>query len=381
MRQEFEQTRLFPLERNEFKDIGLDAQLSQIGFEKVICTSCNSEYFKNSVSQKQICGFEDDVSIPKGDNEPGHFIDPPIILETLFNFVEDQDNLLMVKPRKIINSGRQPLFVVAGVQIIDPILHDNIEIPSKTLVVAQPSVRLNFLGKTKIDDGTYTSFVNVAMIQVGKDLSSHVANIQKLLNFFGNFSLDVTSITMRLREKENNWGEGNFNSLILDLGYKGISLGDAVFIPNFPQDKRERLTISDISFGLERLMLATNGETPERKISTDLPEANKELFDLVKTVTLLIGSSVFPSSTYNPGRKTRELIKRLDSHNYGKNSVLFNLINYYWNWWKQFAELEVDPDDIYSIIVEELESIGANNDKKKKINPRNRMKEIAMRKK
>lgn len=332
-------------------------RLDEIAYSEANCTDCGSDFFRHSSSSSNNCGC---CKVESGQKR--HEANPLTIAEInkgLSDLALTNSGIFLQQPRHILNLRRNPLFITAGIQIIDDVIHDGAEKSTDTILVAQPSVRLNFLGKTDINQAFYTSFVNIAFAQTESSLASHTANLTTLLSFLDAIGVDLSQVTLQFRENQNNWGEGVFDSRILDLIYNGIGVGDAVLLQNYPQASREALTISDISFGIERLLLAVNQYTTEQDLFDDYTIHDGELLDLLKTSTLLIGSGVYPSSTYNPGRRVREVCKRIATKSEWRDDQSFigEAFEVYWGWWKRFAAIDVEPDDIHTIVQEEISSL------------------------
>lgn len=234
---------------------------------------------------------------------------------------------------------REPLFIVAGVQILDGVIHNDAEIPENRSLVFQPSVRLKFLPTIAANPGTFSSFVNIASLAVNRPHEEHEEVTEDWLNFLN--KLKIPNISTSRRATQSDWGRGEFQNEVFDIYSGETHIGDAVFRTGIPQDSRQSINISDISFGYERLLLVLG-------IVSEIFDLNaRSQMDLERTLTLILGSGILPGNKLNIGRKIQSLIKQLDY-----STLNHDAISKFHEWWSQFTYLPLKPYRIYDIISE-----------------------------
>lgn len=135
-----------------------------------------------------------------------------------------------------------------------------------------------------------------------------------------------------------------------------MEIGIANYFFDIPQGGLTSLaTMSDISFGLERLVWAINKTESYFYAIGPLPHTfltDTRQLDSVRTLTLMASSGVTPG-VRNHGSKFRRLMQSLVNP-FGI-LPLMELVNFYYKQWGDFQELPISWQRTYSIISKELE--------------------------
>lgn len=248
----------------------------------------------------------------------------------------------VTKSKSIINLGGTTLFTSAGVQVLDNVIFDEKKIPEKKLFVAQPVFRTQYMDQ--VGEGFSTTFINIASEIVNPSLIDHFEAVNDWLCLFEELGLKKEKITLEKIEKEPQWGDKKFKDFVLMIYYDGLEIGDANYIHDVPQKTRDSLKISDIGFGLERIKWILKGGSyfGENEI------VNPRAFDYCKTIMLLAGSGLKPSSKEH-GYRLRQLSKRLmDS---GKEYDEFlPALKYYYNYWKEWTYLTMPESGAIEVV-------------------------------
>src|SRR3989338_7711718 len=77
------------------------------------------------------------------------------------------ENARLAQPINVLNRiRREPLFVVAGVQLLDDVLYNETDMPECREILFQPVIRLKFIDEVDLQKPTTTSFINVASLRI-----------------------------------------------------------------------------------------------------------------------------------------------------------------------------------------------------------------------
>lgn len=252
------------------------------------------------------------------------------------------------EPLGIVNNKVKTLFTVSGIQLIDPVIHDEENIPDK-FFVAQPVLRTQFL--PTVSEGSLTSFNNISTVAVNRGYDEHVTSFKSWLEMLKERGFNEKEISVKVAKNKNRWGEKEFINEVISVLYKGVEIGEASYIDSMPQNSREPLNISDIGFGLERMNYALTGKTFNNDNENSLPV---DIVDSSRTLALLIGSGVFPSNKAQ-GYRVRLFSKNLVSKNivYGLNPK--DLFNSSYEEWSKWINLPINNVDFLEKAMEEYD--------------------------
>jgi len=262
------------------------------------------------------------------------------------NFFESK-GYNIVKPKSIINNKGTTLFISSGVQILDKVIFHEQDIAKEKIFIAQPVLRTQFIDQIK--EGVSTSFINISSEIINPPLHDHFNSIKDWLELLKNLGLKKENFAFQAKKGEPLWGNKKFKNNIMVIYYKGLEIGDAVYNYDIPQNNRENLIISDIGFGLERIKWILQGGS-----YYDNKNINLKISDYCKTLTLLAGSGLRPSNKEH-GYRFRQFSKKLILENIHDHENLNQIINSFYNFWSQWANLSISKENITKIINTENE--------------------------
>lgn len=248
-----------------------------------------------------------------------------------------------IEPLPIVNKGGNTLFVSAGVQIIDDIIHREGQLISIPRFVAQPVLRTQYVDG--VAEGSSTSFINVSTEAVNVSPKQHFDYLQKWLKTFYSLGMDSHEFTFGHRSIEKTWGSKSFDGFEIFVYYDGLEIGDASFNYNVPQSTRGNITFSDIGFGLERIKWVLRGGSYfDNFTSGPKDEISLSTLAFANTLSLLSGSDLKPSNK-EYGYRFRLFSKRFVDEVKGRYKDFDNLFaeNYkYWSKWTNLLVSEVE---------------------------------------
>ncbi len=127
----------------------------------------------------------------------------PEFLKSFFEKAEFKN----IPSKSIINENGSTLFISAGVQILDPIIHDEKEIFAEKIYIAQPVFRTQFI--PKISEGISSSFINIATEMVNKTPKEHFHALDQWMELLNILGLNKESLVLKSVEKYDKWGKKN----------------------------------------------------------------------------------------------------------------------------------------------------------------------------
>ncbi|MEK7538735.1 MAG: hypothetical protein AAB552_02745 [Patescibacteria group bacterium] len=275
-------------------------------------------------------------------------VDAVAIMEKHFTSL----GFMLVPPRNIANSDGRTDLVIAGVQMFDDIIHQNKEVREEKMFVAQPSVRMQFQAQVQSQEGISTSFVNVCTEKMGSGFDTHLEAVDHWCGVLSRLGLHMNDLVIVMRTSQKDWGTGPFIASELFFVYGGLELGDAAYLL-IPQSSRDPLPISDIGFGLERIVWAMNKTESYFDVITPWTfGGSKEMFDSCRTLALLVISGV-KASNKGPGLQFRRFAKALSEKYYGED--IFQIILHYFGYWECFIKPSVSRVEALQTVRLEVE--------------------------
>ncbi len=322
------------------------------GWESCTCVSCGKSFYikQSSKMSRTNCGRNKYVegyefkTLPKRKN-----LSKPIEVKNIISshFVSSGYEEL---PRKnIVNENGLTDLIVAGVQVFDGVVHRGTNQIVGKFFIGQPSIRTQFQPLVANQDGTSTSFVNICTEEMNSTIESHMETLDYWFSALSKLGIRMDDFTIVQRIKQHDWGTGSFDTLELFLCYNGLELGDAAFMV-VPTATNQIVVISDIGFGLERVVWAINKTETYfdllKPIASDYP---REMLDLCRSSALLSLDGV-TASKKGPGLQLRRFIKILVEKYYSDD--ILNLIRYYIIYWKSFSSDSVSDEAVNNIRIE-----------------------------
>jgi hypothetical protein len=236
------------------------------------------------------------------------------------------------------------LFTTAGIQHIETILEkEEKKLDEQSFTISQPSVRSQYMDKTK--EGTSTSFVNFCIADIQTSPQQFVAITKQYLTMLVSEGADPKEISFTYEDSDDIWGDKKINKTTLTILYKNIELGESVYIHDYPLESGKKISMTDVSFGIERLnwvlkkssnylhdfaQFYSDNMTKEKKDTTT------SIIDCIRTATLLAGEGVIPSHK-NPGRTLRQLMTRFAIRNREKHFTIPEFVNAATDYWQKWG--------------------------------------------
>jgi len=280
------------------------------------------------------------------ENVAGEIDSPLFFLEFFKGYGFDIAN-----PREITNPRGTTLFVSAAVQILEDVLHhDQLPILGQRLVVAQPVLRSQFVGRAQ--EGVSTCFVNIGSESIGISKDDHLEILKIWLVFFQYLGIPPKELKFVTEERVSNWGEKKVNLETIRVRYRDISIGDANFIASFPTGSGQ-ISISDIGFGAERIRWLLLSKPYWSFLSDSSVNFDPNVLDSWNTLALLGGSGILPSN-HERGYRVRKVSKELAGLiGYQRSTVdIFHLA---YERWKKWIELPVKEAEAEELVLRELD--------------------------
>ncbi len=264
----------------------------------------------------------------------------------------EQFGFVTVAPQNISNIYGTTDLIIAGVQVFDPIIHRKQTIRLEKLFVAQPCVRMQFQHIVEMQEGTSTAFVNVCTERMSASLSDHLQAVDQWCTALSKLGLHMNDFAIVVRTSEKNWGTGDFMAVELFFLYGGLELGDAVYFA-VPQEHRPPLMISDIGFGLERILWAVNKTESYYDLLTPLmSDGPREMFDTLRSLALLALSGV-QASNKGSGLQFRRFAKVVAEKYIQEDTD--QLLQHYYDYWAHFITPSVSSDSVVRLVKLEVE--------------------------
>lgn len=235
------------------------------------------------------------------------------------------------------------LFVSAGIQKLENVIHIEEEFPDTPIFINQPVLRSQFLGSSAVE--SHTSFHNITTLDIGASVEKHLGYFKKWIEYLIISGFCKEDFLFQIKEDTPKLGNVRYNNFVIKVFYAGLEVGDAVFIPLLPQKTRPDFSISDIGFGLERL-----SHNPE--------VINTVEKDCLKTLALLSVSNVQPSNN-DHGYRFRMFSKRLVSEcklDYSKLTKILETTSDFIEYWAQSGtDVLIDKDKAIDLVIQECE--------------------------
>lgn len=322
------------------------------GWEERNCSHCDSKFLVKPRNEVTTCGRADCSNLDFLDRpKRKRFLSTTDFISQFEKFFSGL-NYEKTEPVSIVNKTGSTLFAGTAGQIFDRVIFKEEKIDVKPKFVAQPVIRLQgrpFVGEKP---GFSTSFVNVALEQLNSTIEEHVKHLDDWLNFTSQTGLFMGEMTVRIVEDSPDWGNHNLDALTVKIYYGGLEIGVANWFVGIPQNSREPLRMSDISFGLERMVWVANKSKSYYDAIGPLNYSIKDdqrLMDSYRTAVLMSLAGVEPDIK-DRSSKLRALIKEISDP--GKE-IDRDLIIFYANWWKKFASFEVPVEGVLQVIIRE----------------------------
>ena len=297
----------------------------------------------DTIENARRCALDRDLTISteKPTYAPEKFdFERNISIANLKKYFESRD-FKIAEPIPLKMEGATTLFVSAGIQILEGVIHKEEELPDVPIFINQPVLRSQFLGSSAIE--SHTSFINLATLDIDVNMEKHFDHLKDWISYLILSGFKKEDFLIQIKEDSPKIGDIEYKNIVAKVFYGGLEVGDAVFVPSLPQKTRHHFSISDIGFGLERL-----NHNPE---TTNIVE-----IDCLKTLALLCLSGVEPSNN-NHGYRFRMFSKRLVSEcelDYLKLTKILEATSGFIEYWTQLGvSTSIDADKATDLVLKE----------------------------
>jgi len=326
------------------------------GWNLKTCPKCNSAYF--SKKALNTCGSyecEKDYTFLKL-GARREFFELEECYKTSIDFFRSK-GYEVARPIDIVRKGERTLFASVAGQVFDDAIYKGQHVSSSNIACIQPVIRLqgeSLVGKI---EGYSTSFLNLSTDRWNGTPEQHLEAFDGWLDFLSAQGLYAGNTSLKYHYEDNDWGTFHVHSEALRFNYGGLELGIANFFTDIPQPSGRIATMSDISFGLERLVWAVNKSESYFDAIGPLiyvlynPDKIM-LMDSIRTMTLMAASGVAPAH-YDHGSKFRLLAKKV-AKSFGL-APYKELSEYYYNQWSKFINFKYDYNVCEDMIMQEIE--------------------------
>jgi hypothetical protein len=225
-------------------------------------------------------------------------------------------------------------------------------------MIAQPVIRSQFMDKVK--EGVSSSFINFSIEHVGATRDDFINLTNKFIALVEDRGVNREDMRFTLEEVVDKWGDKSFTKTVLTIYIRNIELGECIYIHDYPLAKEERVSITDIGFGVERLNWGIGSSQfyfPEfSKFYSCLSSKDKDkitgIIDCIRSMVLISSDGVLPSNK-NHGYRMRQFSKRFVKR---KTAIDINIdvkelvgIAYkFWNKWK--TPMILNEKEIFEVI-------------------------------
>lgn len=263
---------------------------------------------------------------------------------------EGLDNLKL--EYKNFNSINNPYtdtdFIIAGLQTINPVLNGEQQFKTDKWLSFQPVIRLVDKEKCGVEEGFFTSFVNVCEIATNTNYIDYLQDVENWIDILSGCSLHSSGLQLILKPSTTA-----YNGVGLEFNYKGLELGQANL---YSFDINGVIVMmSDFGFGYERILWAINGGknffapfvSKYDYLFGDLKEV-----DRIRTITLMAMSGISAGSS-GKSKHMRNLVKEtfdiIPCHNLNEQ------IKKYYDFYSQFICPHIELNEVYGIINSEVD--------------------------
>ncbi len=309
------------------------------------CEKCQTTFYEKHLSSgsKNSCGWHgcatDDPDFRKL-SKRSHPVTVTQVADLMSDFFRSR-GLTLVPPRNIVNEESETDLIIAGVQMFDGVIRHNQPMLLDKMYVAQPCTRMQFQDVVGLQDGISTSFVNVCTEKINPTLDEHLELVDLWFSMLSKLGMHMKDFTVVRRTETHDWDTGPFLSLELFFLYGGLELGDASYA-EIPRLSGNPVPISDIGFGLERIVWALNKtESYFDLLAPWTVRGTREMCDFCRTVALLALCGV-KAGNKGAGLQFKRLCKTLSEKYY--RSDLYEAVSYYYDYWQHLIEPIVSRD-------------------------------------
>lgn len=257
--------------------------------------------------------------------------------------------------------GDTTLFTLGGIQHIETLIREKGNLEKKVFAIAQPSLRSQYMDK--VEDGTSTAFISISIESIDTTPIEFIEACKNFIALMVGVGMDTNYMKFNIEDISDTWNDKELSQKAITIYYKNFEVGECVYIPDYPFIKDQKISVSDLSFSIERLHWALNKE--DNYFFSDMKETYLEnidgvssdkitsIIDCIRSAVLIASEGVKPAHK-DPGFRLRQLIKRFVQRNQSVKIDINKLISLsykYWEKWNHKSELSLE--EITQLLVSE----------------------------
>lgn len=249
----------------------------------------------------------------------------------------------------------ESFLIGSGIQNFRDLFWGEKALKKSKFFIPQPVIRTQYINQ--IREGCTSSFVNVTTAGLNYEFKDHLRTLDTWFSLFSKMGLHMNDFNLNLVPKEryslNKKGIwSNTDGISLGINYQNLNLGDAGFIKLPNKDE----FISDIGFGLERILWAVNKTNSYFSLIGPELESEKKRYavmDSTRSATLLSMTNISEANK-DSINQFRKFTKKLSKH-YG-NFDLYRLVEHYHSYWSNFLNEQKPLALTYYFLRKEIEN-------------------------
>lgn len=230
------------------------------------------------------------------------------------------EHIPTIKPDRVLRpEGDTTIFTSAGIQHLETLERDKINLESEKFKIAQPVVRSQFMDNIK--EGYSTAFIDEAITQLGVSDEDFFNMCKQMVIDSLNHDTDIQKYYLTIETQDDRWGKKKFTKLVVTLYYDGNEVSEGVYIDKFPKIDGQIIPVAETTHSVERFnwIHRKNRDQPyfidfEEFYHPDNKDDIARIIDPVRTAALMFMQGVVPSHK-DPGFRLRQLIKRFVERN------------------------------------------------------------------
>lgn len=274
--------------------------------------------------------------------------------ENLISFFEE--GKLVPADAVCRTAGDTTLFTTSGVQKLETIDKSDRGLQKENLVCSQPVIRSQFMDKIK--EGTSSSFVNFSVELIDCEPDDFIVAVNKMISLFAKFGIKKDELEFAIKDDSVKWGDKKFKNTSIKVYLNGVEIGEGVYIYDYPSLNSKQIAVTDIGFGIERLLWCINNNPYFSEFADVYSDSNEKLgrdeiagiIDPIRSMVLIAGEGV-KGSNKNHGYRLRQFSKRFVNRNKVLGLDEKEIIRRSLDYWRRWGYItKIDDNEIEEII-------------------------------
>ncbi|MFH1315402.1 MAG: hypothetical protein ABIH67_03330 [Candidatus Uhrbacteria bacterium] len=270
------------------------------------------------------------------------------------------EHIPTIKPDGVIRpQGDTTILTSAGIQHLETLERDKINLEGEKFKITQPVIRSQFMDNIK--EGYSTSFIDEAVAQLGVLDEDFFSMCKQMVIDSLNHDADIQKYHLTIDVQNDRWGQKKFTKLVVTLYYVGNEVSEGVYIDKFPKINGQTVPVAETTHSAERFnwIHRENRNQPyfigfEEFYHPDNKDDVARIIDPVRTATLMLMQGVVPSHK-DPGFRLRQLIKRFVERNADTSFSEDRLLDLSYDFWLgNNVEGILNKIEVYELLKKEM---------------------------